>query len=501
MRPLFPRLLGFLLLASLGLAQTQDQQKFRVIGSVVNSATGEPVRGALVELNGPDHRSGMSGIDGRFEMDDVLGGQAFINAQRPGFMSQQTQQFVTVGASLESFVVKLDPLSSISGHIMDTDGEPVDGIAIQCLREFIVNGRKQWQAANGATTDETGQFLIEDVPAGTYILRTQQKPLYMAVPHKSEASRYVYPATYYPDANSRDLAQRLEIGPGQQLKIDMSARAIRAAHVSLTTVPPSPFVMASISNGDDQGEQAFAQMNRATGILTIAAVPPGSWKLLVNGPFGGGGDGQQTMHGELPIEVGATDLENLKVPLYKLQDIPVLESGGTANIQLLSDNGPIGFGTVAQNGESRILNVQPGKYRVIAHPAGQGCITSLTAGSQNLFRDELVVASGANTPPIQVVLSENCPSLMVKVNSKSPAFVIVTNFQPGYDPSAVGVSGQSVTLSNLTPGEYIVYAFDEITDLEYANPDVMRSFKSQMVQLEAGQGTSVQLDINERRAR
>lgn len=493
---------GLSLFASLVLAQTQDQQKCNITGTVVNSATGEPVPRAMVQMNGRDHRVAMSGNDGRFEMDDVVAGQAFIVAQRPGFSADQSQQqSVTVAEGMDSLVIKLNPLSRISGQVVDSDGEPIDGISVQCWREFINNGRRQWQQANTAIADETGRYLIEDVQPGVYVIRTQQRPMYISVPQKSEASRYVYPATYYPDANSRDLAQRVEVGSGQDVKADMSIRAVRAAHISLITVPAFPFVMASITDGDEQGEQNFARLNKATGILTLPAVPPGSWTIVVRNPIERTIDGRPAMYGELPVQVGSADIDNLKVPLYALQDIPVIESGGSSNVRLAADNGPTGYGAMSQNGEAKLMNVQPGTYRVTANPTAKGCITSVTAGSQNLLREELVVAAGASAPPIQVVHSENCPTLTVKVNSKASAFIIVTNFQQSFEPQPRSVSNQSTTFSNLAPGAYSVFAFDDISDLEYANPEAMRNFKGQIVQLEAGQETSVQLDLNERLAK
>lgn len=497
-RPLLVSL-GLLLLVSLVSAQTQDQQKYKVAGTVVNGVTGEPLRSAIVQLNGPDHRSVMTGNDGRFEMDNVTGGQAFLAAQRPGFSpDEKQQQYISVGPELDSVVLKLNPLARISGQVLDSDGEPIDGMPVQCLRELIDQGRKRWQQMNVTGTDDTGHFLIEDIQPGVYVLRTMQKPLYLMASQKSEAVRYIYPATYYPNAASRDLAQQIGLAAGQEVKIDITLHSVRASRVSLTTVPPVQSVMASLAQGDEQAETNLARLNKVSGLLTLPAVAPGSWKLIVRGPFGIQDDGSQPMYGELPIEIASADIENLKLPLYKLPDLPVIQTGAPVNIRLAADNGP---GAFIQTDDSKIANVQPGTYRVIAMPSGKGCIVSLTAGSQNLLREELLVAPGASPPPIQVTQSDNCPTLTVKVNSKNPAFVIVTNFQPGFEPQPMGVSnGNSASFSNLTPGSYSVFAFDNINDLEYANPEAMRNFKSQTVELEAGHEASVQVDLNERRA-
>jgi hypothetical protein len=54
------------------------------------------------------------------------------------------------------------------------------------------------------------------------------------------------------------------------------------------------------------------------------------------------------------------------------------------------------------------------------------------------------------------------------------------------------------TIAGLNEGDYRMYAFDDGSNLEYANPDALRQFKNHTIHLEAGQKSSVQLEINER---
>jgi hypothetical protein len=49
--------------------------------------------------------------------------------------------------------------------------------------------------------------------------------------------------------------------------------------------------------------------------------------------------------------------------------------------------------------------------------------------------------------------------------------------------------------SNLRPGSYRLYAFSDLTNLEYANPEALRNFPSQQIELVAGQQAEIYIDL------
>ncbi len=69
----------------------------------------------------------------------------------------------------------------------------------------------------------------------------------------------------------------------------------------------------------------------------------------------------------------------------------------------------------------------------------------------------------------------------------------------GSEPRTEESAGPTATMTGLHEGEYTIYAFDDISDLEYANPEVMRKYKSQTVQVHAGERVAVQAEVNRRR--
>jgi hypothetical protein len=483
-------------------AQSDTQQKFTVSGTVVNAMTNEPVRGALVTLSSNQPKTALSGPDGHFQIDGVAASSAQIMAQRPGFDQQnmRQQRIIKIDSDTEGVTVKIMPLSRISGRIVDREGEPIEGVSVQCITQQIVNGRKQWQPRGGVSSDEAGSFVIEDLNAGTYILRTQEKQLYFTAP-QSEAARYIYPPTFYPDAATREQAQHIDLTAGQDMKVDIALNSIRGSRVTVRTVPPYANVIASMSQDDDQLPSNQARAGKS-GDLTFPAVAPGNWKIEARGPFSGGNN-EQPMYGQLEVQVGTVDLDNLKVPMGKMADIPVTITGVQSPqvaLQLLSKDGNIAAGSNPEpNGQMLIRSVAPGTYRLIVPFTGSNnCIKSIMSGSQDLMRDQLVVSVGASVPPIQVVESNNCAQLTINTNSKDNTWVLVASESGGFEPRLLSGMGSGYTAEGLPDGDYKVCAFDDITDLEYTNPEVLREFKCQSAHLEAGQKSNVQVEVNER---
>jgi hypothetical protein len=481
----------------------QAQAHFNVKGRVVNSATGESVHGALVTLNGSEQITGFTNGDGQFQLDNVPPGWASISARHPGYydVNQDRPETLNVSDNVDDLVVKIAPTSKISGIVRDSDGEAVEGLQVVCMQQVIMNGRKTWQRNQGAATDEGGKFVIDNLQPGSYFLGTAQKPVY---PNSGEGNRLLYAAQFYPDSPSLASAQAVILKPGDDARIDMNVATVRGARVWFSTTPNVQFVWGSLESTDGQTINSGFPRDSKTGKFYVPAVPPGAWTLTVHSQSGRAG-GQV---GEASINVGATDLDNVQVVFADPLEIPVNIVGGEtvqtragrrrdpalgAYVELIAAVSDGAQGGNPSQGGSSIQNVRPGTYRVAVHANGQNCLDSVTYGSLDLTRNLLVIS--ADTPPqaINVTLQTNCAELDITLNQERSAMIVVVSDSLALEPAF----SHATALQNFTPGEYTVYAFTDITGLEYANPEAMRKYSSQHVTLVAGQKTSVSLDINE----
>src|SRR5215475_10499688 len=115
---------------------SDQEQGYRVSGTVVDATTGAPLSEAQVTITARDTQDAegmLSDENGRFAFEDVPPGKYVLSAKRKGYLEQlykQHQQFSTAiitgpGLNTENLRFVLRPGASISGVVIDEAGEPV----------------------------------------------------------------------------------------------------------------------------------------------------------------------------------------------------------------------------------------------------------------------------------------------------------------------------------------------------------------------------------------
>ena len=70
--------------ASFGSLRNSNDERYTLRGTVVNPLTGEPIRGALVQIYFLGQTSMLTGPDGKFQFDGLPAGQSTITVRKPG---------------------------------------------------------------------------------------------------------------------------------------------------------------------------------------------------------------------------------------------------------------------------------------------------------------------------------------------------------------------------------------------------------------------------------
>src|SRR5437899_3002637 len=109
-RSIFLFLLAGFLSPSRSLAFPQSlrssiQDKYSLSGTVVNSVTGEAIRGALVQIYMNGQSSRLTGPDGKFQFDGLFAGQTPITVRKPGFFSEEELERVLPNFKRPVFVI------------------------------------------------------------------------------------------------------------------------------------------------------------------------------------------------------------------------------------------------------------------------------------------------------------------------------------------------------------------------------------------------------------
>ncbi len=518
--------------------QNPNAKRYPLSGTVFNSVTNEPLPRALVRINsGQDQRVAFTGGDGRFQITDIAEGMVWISAQRPGYFdpcSLSNSPYCTnrsghkVGPGTNDFRVPLTPGSKISGTVLDTDGEPVEGLQVQLIGEQIANGRKQWLPRGSTTTDDNGFYRMSEQQPGKVVACTMSKTLEPFSTGGSEA----YPPRCYPGGADVASAQVIDLAAGQEAQIDFTLSLVRGFNISGVITGLARQTQIGVwteSVGGMQTSVGNFQHNPRTGQFVIRGVPDGSLKFHFQTNDGQG----KALEAIEEISVNGADVTGLRIALGPGLDIPVVvnrpssapvqqavgqnpshpQNNGWVQVRLVSTSNPSTQyyssqlpGAQPESGVQPPLAIQsipPGSYNVLAQSAGNGCIGSLFYGGADVSREPLTVSAGSQPPPLTVNIRNDCATLTVTPHSDSTGasgVLLLTSDASFLEPQILGTQPtQSMTLTNLSPGSYRLYAVSDLDGLEYANPQAMRDFPSEAVNLEPNGNAAVNIELFNRR--
>ena len=502
-------------------------------GKVINSVTGEPVGGALVQLSGQEMQFSQS--DGSFVFTNLPRGQVPVIARKPGFFNDrdlgrwgQLMVFsgITVPAEAD-VIVKLIPEGIIFGQVKNESGEPLDGITVRAQRRQVTDGRSQLQSAGETITDDEGNFRIAELLPGNYYLAflptNRGGAIFTTLKRKTHAEDG-YGLQFYPGTSDVASASVLQIRAGAQLNINHTFIHQRVFDVAGILRPADPEKSFSVELVNSSGEpvQKDIRLNPKTGEFQITAVPAGTYLLRVTS-FGRRPPDQaldtdfRTSSVALPVHVNA-DLSGLVLHLgsgvaatVQIHDETQRDPGPSnvnqVFVNLVSRDFPssvLGMGFPPPPGDRQLLtrfeNLAPGIYTVEARPTNLGYVASLRCGTVDLLRDDLTIAPGAAPPPIEVTLRSDSAQMMVTLtNGPSAAGLIVYSQEYPRRSILVPIYNGNASVPNLAPGSYQVIALADVSELEYRNPAVIGKYLIHAipVTLQPGDSVTVRLEIGE----
>jgi len=513
-----------------------SQDKYSLTGMVVNSATGEAVRGALVQIYVNGQSSQLTGPDGKFRFDGLTAGQTSINVRKPGFFSQQEMQngpfrsiqsLATIGADATPVIVKLVPEGVIFGRITGEDGESIENLPIQLMVQRLENGRKVWQDHQGGSTNEEGEFRIAELQPGTYYLSAgpSSNPVSAASGSSSPGARG-FPVVYYPAGSDISSASSISIVPGKRVEINLTMSPQPCFRVAGTVAGHNPghFVHLQVLNSAGKPVPSSQRFDPATGAFRIPCISPGVYTLFVNAPPIDARDRQEpSLTATLPLNVNA-DVSEIHILLLPSASIPVRmrvissrtgseqfsppENYFPAYVQLVSHGSGMfefrhGSQQVGERGSRslELQNIPAGTYGVEINPNGMLYVQSATSGTIDLLESDLSVSAGGSPRPIEITLRDDGASLSgnVSLDSQSSGAVILAFSDHSSTPPIIQPTDPkgSFYLPFLAPGEYKVLAVDRVEQLEYRNPETMRKYLSHARDLTLGpdQKEKIELDL------
>jgi hypothetical protein len=514
-------------------------EKFSVSGTVVDAVTGNPIRKALVELNGmQQRRTAFTDGDGRFQFEGVAAGTVAFMVQKPGYFGeletrgQATQ--IQIGPKTDPIVLKLTPESVISGRVTNVSGVPLEHVPLSLTYLNVREGRRRWEPKGQANSDDNGRFRFANLlPGAYYISAGPYTPRLEALFDIEQRPKTGYPVAYYSGSPDLASASPIRLAAGQQAEANFALSEVPAYDVSgvVGGYGPGQGVGIQLINQLGSPLAVEVQFSQDNGRFDVRGLPAGTYVLKAFSQSAP----NQPVRAETRLNV-ASNIFNFNLALGPAISIPVsvhqesrtpavdtipANSGGLnatpppLSVRLLGNEPGMADSYSTLEGPPAaqkvvLRNVEPGKYTVDLMPQNSWYVQSAEYGQTNLLGDDLALMAGGSALPIEVVLrndgasleatvsprdDHNLPATVVAIREGSPkAAPRIANCIP---PGEASAENAGVTIDSLPPGQYLVLAFDHAENLEYSNPDVLQEYLSQAVRvtLIAGQTTKIKLDL------
>jgi len=492
--------------------QQAPAASFTISGTVVDSVTGEPIRGALVQIVSGQSDAVLTGSDGRFEFDDFPTPQANVVAHKPGFLndmeilaSNETQSVAAQPTSPSGpLVVKLTPQGVIAGRVQDEAGEPIEDLPVKLIYLHVLEGRKRWEQHAITATDPDGGFRFADLTPGLYYVKAGPS----AVGPFGARQEDAFGSAFYPGAPGLEGASPVRVGAGEKIQADFSLKSEPVFKVS--------GVVAGLTTGQGIGLQVIDEFGDVVATPTEVGPAAGAFQLRVPGgtysirAWVQGSDGVQKA-AEQSVRV-QSDIGGLRLLPVAASSIPVsirtefssqssrvLQVTGrpfqAATVRLVPQSPALGSNDVyagarfaaGQSPELTFQNIPSGKYMLAVNPNGNWYVQSARWGDIDALQDEINVSPGASLPPLEIVLRDDGGSVSGTVESEgSPTrcqVLLVPDRNRGQVRTETLGTGAHFDFANLPPDGYSVLALDNAESLLFSDPGALDSYLSNAVHI------------------
>jgi hypothetical protein len=536
--------------------QAETKKPGSIAGIVVNAKTGEPIRRANLTLH-PTNMPGMmaapyaapaapyavsSDPEGKFRIDNIEPGNYRLMAERQGFVRYQygartrsmvgTTLTIAPGQAMANLRLEMIPQAIITGRVLDEEGEPLARVQIQVLRQQFYQGRKRLMPGGGAQSDDTGAFRVADLAPGRYwikaIYRGDMMMFGQAPRNTGDQPEMSYVETYYPGTIDESGATPIDVTAGQELpgldirmqkarvyrirgKVVGATEPLRNVRLMLVPRERNNFMFMGPGTGG---------VVREDGTFEIGNVQPGSYHVTVF-PM----RGMHSLTGKAAVDVGQENVDEVALMLaaagtlkgsIRVQgDVEQLEkalgkklsfAGLHVRLQPVEGfgfNNP--FGQAKDDGSFVLENVGADKYRIFIAGLPKGTwLKSVRVADQEVLDSGFDVAAGTS-PPVQITIGVGAGTVsgIVEDEKQQPATGTMVTLLPIpmkegrqdlYRFGATDQKGQ-FTLEGVAPGEYRLYAWEDIDPGAYTDPEFLKPYESKGQKITMKEGGQEQVKL------
>lgn len=538
--------------ALLARAQVSTSKPASIAGTVVKEPGSQPLKKVLLQIVPEGQKQGgnytaSTDADGHFHLENVTPGRysiflertGFVGVNRRGLKSDVNVVTVQAGQSMEDLLFRMLPTAVIRGRISDEDGDPMSDVRVFALAR--VPGKKLREGAASVATNDLGEYRLAGLFPGQYWIAAAPPPDIRDYDQREKEktgdagntadhpgdrppdTRYV--TTYYPGAYDAGQASTVMVRAGDDVPIN------------IMLVPTRTYRVRGIVPGLKAGEKAVVDLVSQTGDsirsnevgsdgqFEVRGVAPGTYTATGSSL----GADSQVLTARQEISVVAGDIEGVKLLLQSsftlaghlrfdgsaAQDLTQY----TVNLRqsgLAPDPGFFisqdSFGTNAQVdrlGRFEWKSVNPGAYIIQVYGGneqqnfflksakldGRDVDSGFTASGPSSL-DLLLSSKGGTVEGIVVEREKD-----VDHDHPVPEAAVVAVPEEKYRriPNRFGIGSTDqngrFVIRGLPPGNYSLYAWQDVGEDVYRDPDFLESQEANGQALKVEEGSRQQLEL------
>jgi protocatechuate 3,4-dioxygenase beta subunit len=492
------------------------QEACTIEGRVVNAVTGQPLGKAEIVLwrlgaSADQRYTTTTAAGGRFAMQDIEPAKYLLRVSKRGYAHLQygargagkpgAALSLDPGQHLSDLVLRMSPQAVIMGRVLDQDGDPVPNVGIQLLRYSFTRGKRQLQQLDDGGTNDLGEYRLYGLSPGKYYLSAAPNG---GMGEQEYDSGQTYAPTYYPGTSNPSTAAAVELQPGTVVRgADITLVRTRTVRVRgrvvdlLTKGSPQPANVSLQARGNWEGMfwPSMASNGDLKGNFEIRGVVPGEYTIQA---FKRGADGKNYIAMQ-PIDVHEANIDNIVLEFSPPGELKgrlsiegrMLPANVDPQITLEPTVSSIGWGagaSVKADGSFTLSNVTPARYQV--HTFGipeDYYIKSVRLGDKDVLESGLDFPAGAGGALLIVVSSNGGQIEGVVLNADeqtvSAARVVLVPDESRraqsrfYRDASTDQYGR-FTIKGIAPGGYKLFAWEDVEDGAYENPEFLKQFEA-----------------------
>jgi hypothetical protein len=528
-----------------------------ISGVVRDGETGESVRKAIVTLTlqGTPRRWATTRTDtsGHFTFEGLPAGKYDLRAAKGtegtavyGAKSlRELGDVITLadGEVRGNLVLSLLHPAAISGHVYDSDGDPVVGVTVNLLRQGRNLGVPVLVNYRGGATDDRGEYRISQIDPGTYRLRAAP-PRFGNFAGAATSQRMLVEA-YYNNAHEEKDAAAVRVRSGENLTgidfhlVSEPAVSVQGQIFGVPSDAPSPVTQAAEAGPAGGVEVRISLVDPGNARWTLGAVGPGpDYGFQLSNLFAGrylieaihhsagkayGASQVFEFHG------GSNDVSLTLSPALDIQGTLRVEGEGPpANSRSAVGGGVIGAAgirsvprgrgngwqiqltrpgsqsnlaaEVGADGRFTFREVLPGEWQLAVTPVPPGFLKSAQFGDKDVRFTRFEVGPDSEAS-LNIVVSMHTATVEGEVDSGTGeakrAGIVLAPVGPYHNLARFYYGGPAddtgkFKLNGVAPGKYQIFAIEKLAAAAFRTPEAADQLEQFGEVIDVAEGATVE---------